>query len=108
MMMRIVVPELPKKRDLPPADVIEKNLDKALDGQVAELAPQDPKAHPASAPEGRTQTALRLTLRDQARVAMLAAQKTAETGGSSTFSKQDIMETAVREYLDREEKKRKK
>jgi hypothetical protein len=38
---------------------------------------------------------------------MLAAQKTAETGGSSTFSKQDIMETAVREYLDREEKKRK-
>lgn len=83
-------------------------LDGAVVGQV-EVAPEIPVEAPQmqAKPEPKTQAALRLAPSVQARITMMAAQKTAATGGIQTFGKQDIMEQAILEYLDREEKKQK-
>ena len=53
--------------------------------------------------EAKSQIIFRLRPSDQLRINKLAAQKTTASNGAKRFSRQDIFEAAILEYLAREE-----
>lgn len=105
-----------KIASVPKRTIDSSKLNSVLDGAIADQIEHviDPSKtaikhgsniKTKSKPEPKTQLAFCLAPSVRARIAMLAAQKTTATGGLEKFSNQDIMEQAVMEYLEREEKK---
>jgi len=107
-----------KIASVPKRQIDTSKLNSVLDGAVADQVERVPvvSEQPKTTdniitkkikPEPKTQIAFCLSASVRARISMVAAQKTTATGGAEKFSNQDIMEQAVMEYLDREERKSK-